>query len=291
MSQNEEICISHQNKEGAKLSAVFLPDQGMNFISYKKDGLEVIDPSTRGIFEERFAGLGAMIGPHFHHRKVIPPVKNEALFPHIERVRLKGTKEPFSHGIGRYARWKVESKSPSKLKCTLSGKDLWNGQTLAMLEGQDFEMSYEAEMGEKGLQITLDVTSEKGSVVGLHTYYALDGKGVVLAQVQKEYSVKGEWKPLPKEWTLGADQTLRYPLEEEIDFGFLPFPDPLGGTIYLKTPTHGVKVSYTCDHENSWQLFHPAKASYVCIEPLSAKNPRAPEMKESHLKILIEIVP
>ena len=65
MSMNPVI-LSNKTSKGEVLQATFLPEKGMNMISYKKGTLEVIDQSTKNLFDERFAGLGALIGPHFH---------------------------------------------------------------------------------------------------------------------------------------------------------------------------------------------------------------------------------
>jgi len=115
-------------------------------ISFKKGGLEIIDQSTQDQFKERFAGLGALIAPHFHRRRPesIPPIKDENLFPHIARVKAHGTQDPFSHGIGRYAPWKAEF-TPTKVTAVLTGKDTWNGVPLSALEGQNFKMNFTAE--------------------------------------------------------------------------------------------------------------------------------------------------
>ena len=39
--------------------------------------IEVIDQKTEPLYVERMAGLGALIGPHFHHRQKIshPPTR------------------------------------------------------------------------------------------------------------------------------------------------------------------------------------------------------------------------
>lgn len=58
--------LTLKNKD---LTATFLPELGMNLASYKKGDYEAIDQNTQGEFEERFAGLGPLIGPHFHHQK------------------------------------------------------------------------------------------------------------------------------------------------------------------------------------------------------------------------------
>lgn len=266
--------------------ATFDPERGMNLLSYKRKEIEVIDPSTRSLFEERYAGLGALIGPHFHHRKTVPPVKDEALFPHIERVKAKGVQEPFSHGIARYAPWQVESSSSTHVKARLTGKDSWNGVPLAALEGQNFTMDFQAQLLETGLQINLSVVSDTDSLVGLHYYYHLPkGKGSVSAQVQNHYIEGGERKSLPSHFlTLELDGTA-------YDRTLFPFPDPLQGKIYLHAGSYQLKVSYSCScQENAWQLYHPAGASYVCIEPLSSQDPRHPNLTVSSLSILLEIL-
>jgi hypothetical protein len=196
------IILRNQSSSGMPLEAIFLPGQGMNLSSYKLGDIEVIDQSTRALFDERFAGLGALIGPHFHHRKVIPPVKDESLFPHIARIKAKGIVEPFSHGIARYAPWVAEA-TEKKVTAKISGKDTWNGVPLADLEGQNFIMNLTAELTPKGLSIQLSVVSDTDSIVGLHYYYRLtNGRGKVISQIQN-YSLKdGIRIPLKKEWPI-----------------------------------------------------------------------------------------
>ncbi len=274
-------------------SATFMPGKGMNFTSLKKGEIEAIDQSTRPLFEERFAGLGAMIGPHFHRRNpaVIPPVKEEQRFPHIARIKAQGSTEPFSHGIGRYAPWKVDEASEKRIKAILRGEDKWHDVLLKDLEGQDFEMHYTAELTPDGLQISLSVRSETESVVGLHTYYALiDGKGIISAHVRDQYNDQGVLNPIPSTWNYEGHQLI-YPASEPFDFGFQPYPDPLHGMMELKTGNHRVQVNYWSDNEeNSIQMWHPEGASFVCMEPLSAKDPRKPKLTVSRLKILISVL-
>ena len=83
--------------------ATFLPELGMNLASFKWEGIEIIDQSTKPVFEDRFGGLGPLIGPHFYQRNkaTLPPIKDESLFPHIARIKAEGRVDPFSHGIGR----------------------------------------------------------------------------------------------------------------------------------------------------------------------------------------------
>lgn len=288
----EAICLKGESSDGKIFTAHFLPSKGMNLISYKKGDLEVIDQTTWPLFEERFAGLGAMIGPHFHHRQLslIPKIPDLSLFPHAQRIFEKGGNEPFSHGIGRCAPWTIENKTDQALRAILSGEDIWKGIELKELEGQNFKMSYEAAIIPEGLEISLSVKGETEALIGLHTYYALpSGKGVLQALVEEKYVDKSEYRPIPSSWNY-SDHLLTYSLDKETDYGFHPFPDLLHGDINLACETHRIRVQYWCDNEeNSFQVWHPLGASFVCIEPLSAKDPRKPKLTVNRLKILISI--
>ncbi len=287
------IVLEHQTTQGEGLQATFLPDKGMNLISLKKGDLEVIDQSTKNLFEERYAGLGALIGPHFHHRKpeTIPKIKDEHLFPHIARVRAKGIQEPFSHGIARYAPWKAEATANS-VKAQLTGKDTWNGVTLSALEGQNFNMHMQAHLRENGLFLNLSVVSDTASLVGIHYYYVLpQGKGRVISEVQNKVGIQGEFKPIPSDWQFDDQQRLIFDLQQEADFTFHPHPHLLKGTILLETDDYQLITRYECVcSENCWQLYHPKGSSFVCIEPMSAQDPRHPNLTASSLNIHIEIL-
>lgn len=273
----EEITLRNTASDGQPLEARFAPGMGMNLLSFSKGSIQVLDQSTKALFDERFAGLGALIGPHFHHRNEswIPPIKDESLFPHIARVKAKGIKEPFSHGIARYASWKVEKQSATRLKGRLSGKDEWNGVPLAQLEGQNFTYDFSAELTPRGLDIDLAVVSDTDSVVGIHYYYAVPrGTGTVRSSIRKD----------------GKDEKLSYDFQKGIDQNFHS-SNPLEGIIVYDAGDYRVTTLYQSpSQENSWQLYHPEGASFVCIEPLSAKDPRHPVLTASSLKIQIEIV-
>lgn len=286
---NEIVLRSHDEK-GVELTATYLPDRGLNLASYKLGNIEIIDQSTRADFEDHFAGLGAMIGPHFYrrHPSIIPKIKDESLFPHISRVRAKGGEDPFSHGIGRYAPWKVEA-TPTTLKGVLTGKDLWQGVPLAELEGHQFQMRYEAQLTSLGLKIEMSVVSEVDSIVGIHHYYRLPGgRGKVIASVQDDYFDPHVMRKIPPEWIQNGQ--LLFDLNESADFAFHPFPDPLVGLITLETDEYRLKTAYTSpSQENAWQLYHPKGASFVCIEPVSAQDPRHANLTASSITILLTI--
>lgn len=287
----DPIILRHETLGGEALEATFLPGQGMNLCSYKLGEIEVIDQQTRPLFEERCAGLGALIGPHFHHRsaEMIPPLKDEDLFPHLAALRAKGVKEPFSHGIARYVPWKVEA-TEKKVTAFLEGSDTYKGVTLSSLEGQQFKMQYVAELTSNGLQIDYSIVSDNPSVIGLHYYYALDNSAsTVLSTVCDQYRSSAGFKEIPREWIAPPHQ-LTFDLAMDADYGFIPYPNSLQGVVVLKTGSYQLTKSYNClNEESSWQLYHPKGASFACIEPLSAKDPTHPKLNMSTLHVLIRI--
>ncbi|WP_068471338.1 hypothetical protein [Candidatus Protochlamydia phocaeensis] len=288
----DKIILENQTSKGERLQAAFLPEKGMNLISFRKGDLEVIEQSTRDLFEERFAGLGALIGPHFHRRRpeLVPRIPDETLFPHIARVKAKGIQDPFSHGIARYAPWKAEATA-TKVKAVLTGKDTWNGVPLAAMEGQNFKIEFEADLQPDGLHLHLSIVSETASLVGIHYYYALPhGTGRVISDVQNEARMQGNLQPIPADW-LSDSHRLTFDLNQEADFTFRPHPDPLKGSILLETGAYALRTRYQClCAENCWQLYHPANAPFVCIEPLSSQDPRHPNLSVSALQIHLEIL-
>ena len=272
------------------LTATFLPELGMNLASYKKGDLEVIDQNTLAEFEERFSGLGPVIGPHFHRQKEewITSGYDEDLFPHIARVKKRGIKDPFSHGIARYVPWRYDATETS-IVANIEGSDTYKGVPLSRFEGVDFKMTFTADLSEESLGISMSVESKRPSLVGLHYYYALvKKKGTVTSNVQDEYCDQGEFKPIPSKWY--KDHQLNFNLKNEADYGFLPYKKDAGGVL-LETGKHKIKVRYQGQGGDiCWQLFSPKNSTFACIEPISARNPRKLKATSSSFMAQIEII-
>ncbi len=288
-----EVTIEGPLQNGKPIRATFLPLQGMNMISYKKGDVEIIDQSTRPLFDERYAGLGPVIGPHFHRQRddLIATGFDESLFPHIARVKANGTRDPFSHGIARYAPWNFTS-TESEIHAKICGDDVWHGFHLKELEGADFKMEYTASLKSGMLKITLQVEcQERPCIAGLHTYYALGGnKGFVTSHVCDEYNVGGEFKKIPEKFFNRAHSHIKLSMDDELDFGFLPIDKTHGRTL-LETPSRSLSIRYESKNKDlSCQIYHPAGGSFVCIEPLSAKNPRNLDKYLGWVKISIELL-
>lgn len=284
------VILQKQASDGKLWQATFLPEKGMNLISLKKGEFELIEQSTKQAFDERFGGLGPLIGPHFHRRPdgSITKVPNEDLFPHIAFSKAHGSADPFSHGIGRYAPWKVESTS-SSIKAILTGKDLWNGVALSALEGQNFTMRFNVDLKENGLFLDLSIVSDTDSLVGIHYYLTLPhSRGKLEAKVRDHYFYKGKKLSFPANWSY-SNQLLQLDLNQEIDFTFHSV-DPLKGSMTLMTDSYRLKMNYeSVSQENCFQVYHPSNASYVCLEPISAQDPSHPNLTVSGIKIHIDV--
>lgn len=287
-----QVTIKNCTSKGELLEATFLPHKGMNLVSFKKGDIEVIDQSTYKSFKENYCGLGALIGPHFLHRnpKVIPSSNDETLFPHIASLKKEGLQDPFYHGIARYSQWKAEA-SETEIKGSLTGKDELHGVPLKLLEGQDFKITFDAEMTKENLSITISVVSDTASLMGLDYHYALSkGKGIVTADTLESYEEEGVTKQIPSTWDY-KNQHIHYDLNHSANFHFFPFLNPLSGNILLQTENYQLRTIYNCvNEENCWRLFHPPGNSYVCISPMSAKNPQKPQLTVSFLKVKLEIL-
>lgn len=279
--------------DGEPLEAVYIPEKGMNLVSYRKGGIQVIDEATTPLFEQRSAGLGALIGPHFYQQNKAPSGFDESLFPHIAISKSQGRKDPFSHGIARYVPWKFV-KSETQIQAELRGSDLYKGVPLSAFEGQDFHMKYEARLLSDGLYISCFIDSERPSLVGLHYYYAVRGHGLIHGEVQNTYRDQEKWKEIPTSWLKSKETHLNFPLPQTADFGFLPAKKHETDRDYhliLDTEAYSLHFQYSSssDSELSVQIFHPEKASYVCIEPLSACFPPKPKLTRSRLEVKLQI--
>ncbi|MCH9620835.1 MAG: hypothetical protein S4CHLAM20_02390 [Chlamydiia bacterium] len=288
----KRVHLKHLSKDKKLLEAIFAPAEGMNLISFRKDGKEFIDQSTKADFDKRFAGLGALIGPHFYHRKQneIPPLDPE-IFPHISSLGDLSKTDPLSHGIGRYVSWNFDNTS-SSITGTVCGLDTHNGKTLASLEGFNFKLHFSCHLTNSGLNIKYEVTNEeKPTTIGLHYYLALkDKKGSVTIKSKKQYNDMGTFKDIPNKWR-DSHGNLHFDLKNESDFGFFPDTTDNTGQAVLKTKSHSLKISYKAfSDQHAFQLYHPKDGSFVCIEPVSAKNPRAPEGLNHKLHINIEVL-
>ncbi len=199
---DDAIILKQKTHDGETLEAVFLLKSGLNLASFKKGSHEVIHSSVREAAEKGIAGVGGLIGPHFKERKaaIIPAVKDPQAFPHIAMLQSQGIQDPFYQGIGRYAPWNAQA-TESKLTAVLTGKDTWHEIPLSALEGQNFKMTFEAELKPEGLFLFLTIVSDMDSMVGIDYRYALpEGKEKILSSVRREFINRNVKEEIPRKW-------------------------------------------------------------------------------------------
>lgn len=287
----EKVFLQHKAENEDLVSAVFSPSHGMNLLNFSIGDKEFIDQSTKGDFEKRFGGLGPLIGPHFYHREesIIPKLDTKVL-PFMNNLSPSQLKDPLSHGIGRYCHWNYTSTS-SSIKAEIAGMDTMNGQTLASIEGFDFALLYKCKLTKRGLEIDYSCESvDHTSTIGLHYYLSLPkGDSFVQMDCKDTYNDLGSVKNIPDHWKKNGQ--MHFPLSEPSDYSFWPNTTNNSGSCILVTPEYSLKISYKASsEEHSLQLYHPKDSSFVCIEPVSAIDPRNPQGNKHKLHVTMELL-
>lgn len=281
------IILKKRTDNGMELEATFCPDLGMNLLSYKRNGIEVIAPWT----ENSNFSLRSCIGPHFNSRRVFPQIKDENLLTHIRSAQTQGYSDPFPNGIGSHAPWQV-SFSENKLQAKLSSQDNWCNTPLSSLQGQNFKMELKAELTSEGLEMEISTVSEADSLAGFrYTFAWPHGHAQIISQVQKHYLNQQGLHEIPSEWNYQQSQ-LSFQLDRSQAANFIfAALNPLEGKIWLETDSYRLLTKYyCCCQENCWQVYHPVDASYLCISPMSAKDPYHPNLTVSSIRVKLQIL-
>lgn len=291
----ETVTLTNYDSENKLLQAVFAPYHGMNLLSYSRDGIEVIDQTTHDEFVTRYSGHGPLIGPHFHEftEHTLPEGVTGERFPHVQVMKERKRKDPFSHGIARYAPW-TYMHSGTQIQGELHGKDVWNGVPLQDIEGQDFEIRFEARLLSTGLFLKYSIQSEHPSVIGLHYYFALHGDNPYFqTHVRPKRNVDGTLSAIPTDWLVKGKDLLHLPLNSAYDCGFFPDADEKGVRASLFTEAFTLNTHYFVPNSMEFmvQVYRPEGAAYCCIEPLTAQEPRMPILNHSQLECKLEILP
>lgn len=269
------ITLHQKTASGEPLQALFLPEHGMMLTSLKKGDSAVINVDT---------GVGLIIGPHFASRSpaILPQIKETPSLSH----------DPFDQGIGRYASWKVEgSPSENRVKAIITGKEQKEGIPLSSFEGQNFKMTYEAQLHPSGLHLDLSVVSETDSLIGTEFRFALpDGPSLVSSDVKKNVYEQGVLKTLSDENSYHEGKWT-HDLSKPIHAAFHPLHTSLSGTIHLTTAKYRLEVRYRCiNQEHSWVLHKQPDKSFVSISPVTSQNPWKPNLTASSIHIECELL-
>ena len=111
-----------------RVDALVTPRLGMSLVRFSVEGEQLLDLRREQLFLEYRKGLGPIILPFFGQRRKFPELDYER-FPHVEHLRKSKVRDPFQHGVGRYASWIFEEKD-NKVTGFLRGDDLLHGYKL-----------------------------------------------------------------------------------------------------------------------------------------------------------------
>ncbi len=269
---------------GGFLRAEVLPDAGMTLRSLRLGDIEAICQSRAAQFASCRKGYGPLIGPHFNQRAQLPAaaLANMARWPQTDALTQMGIRDPWQHGVARYAPWEYSS-SPGSIRAQLAGNQEMHGRPLSAVQGGDFELRLELQLAGNALRVHYTAEADFPPVIGLHYYYALPGdQGRVQAPVTGMMHEGRQAGPIPPEWLDAVGRRLNLPLDRKLDNVFPLRPGP----IELATPTHTLKIIPESGVE-SFIVFHPGLDGWVCVEPLSTATLSQPAGNRAEMALTI----
>ncbi len=269
--------------------AEVMPDAGMTLRSLRMGDIESICQSRASQFTSCRKGYGPLIGPHFNQRAQLPAaaLANMARWPQTDALARMGFRDPWQHGVARYAPWEYAASSDS-IRAKLTGDQEMHGLPLSAVQGGNFELHLAMQLAGNALRVHYTAQADFPPVIGLHYYYALPGdQGRVRAPVTGVMHAGGQSVPIPPECLDASGRSLDLPLDRKLDNVFQLRPGP----IELITTTHTVTTMPESGAE-SLVIFHPGFDGWVCVEPLSSANLSQPagNRAEMSLTIMLESV-
>jgi hypothetical protein len=246
-------CVALQNKN---LSAIISPKFGLSLIDLCFRDIPILDRSREQAFIECRKGLGPLILPHFNQRDLPPEIDVEA-FEHIHYLRKMNIRDPFQHGVGRYAEWRYRADKDS-VTGRLSGTDRIQGFTMSQIAGFAFDAEVCYRITGSGLNIKFELTAEKPVETGIHFYYDLKNRSSAVVELPLE----------------GQNEKTVFHFDRGHDKTYLPSKTNRFATYLLKTDGYELRTTVPVlgDPSSTFDavtLFSPAGERFACIEPLS----------------------
>jgi galactose mutarotase-like enzyme len=285
--------------KGNDIEAVVSPDLGMSLLDFSIGHVPILQKSRKKDFLHGRKGLGPLILPHFNQRPSFPSIPDEVmdLIPHVDYLKKNGVKDPFQHGIGRYAQWSAETRcTDTQVSVTgsITGTSEYQGVALKEIVGFDFTAFITYILSEGNLTVKFDITGNEPVTAGIHFYYRLPEKGDSRTVLSVEEIGKNDDESLFEFSDHQKDgRFYSLPLEGHIDTEFTPVREEGAHARYkLITPEYRLdtKVLTEGDPEYTFDsvvVFHPEGSDFVCIEPLSDGNPLTPRKKKFSGEIVL----
>jgi len=187
--------------------------------------------------------------------------------------------------------WNGE-KSEESVTATLTGEDVWNGNSLAKLEKQGFKLQSTALLDGDTLRLHHFVVSDTDSLAGNFFHLRLpQGDAEITIDVKHEYYDSGKLKSLPADWKRSEDGGALLPLNIDYNAGFHPFLNPIGGVATLKTADYTAEIGYeSTNQESAWLIQYKKGAPYVSIGAVSSQDPWKPNLTASSISLSLRIL-
>ena len=266
-------CVALKNQN---IRAVISPIFGLSLIDLCFQDIPILDRSREQAFFESRKGLGPLILPHFNQRESLPEVDFEA-FEHVHYLRNMNVRDPFQHGVGRYAEWRYTADTDS-VTGRLSSTDHIQGYAISQITGFTFDAEVCYRITETGLNIKFELTAEQPVEAGIHFYYDLKNRESAAAELPLE----------------GQSETVVFLFDRGHDKTYRPSKTNRFATYILKTDRYVLRtiVPVLGDPSSTFDavtLFSPEGERFVCIEPLSFSQTGQNEKRSFRGSILLEL--
>jgi hypothetical protein len=266
-------CIALQNRI---IRAAISPVFGLSLIDLCFRNEPILDRSREKVFYQSRKGLGPLILPHFNQRNTIPEIDLEA-FAHVHYLREMNVRDPFQHGVARYAEWRYRVDEDS-VTGSLTGTDRIQGYEISEITGFAFEAEVCYRITETALNIHFDLRAEQPVEAGIHFYYDLKNRHSAVVEIPLE----GQSEPAVFHFDCGHDTT------------YLPNRSNRQAIYTLTTDSYVLRtiVPVLGDPSNTFDavtLFSPEGERFVCIEPLSFSQRGRNEKHRFQSSIALEL--
>jgi hypothetical protein len=266
-------CVALQNQN---IRAVISPTFGLSLIDLCFQDIPILDRSREQAFLESRKGLGPLILPHFNQRESLPEVDFEA-FEHVPYLRKMNVRDPFQHGVGRYAAWRYRADQDS-VTGSLTSSDRIQGYEIAEITGFAFQVEVCYRITETGLNIHFDLNAEQPVEAGIHFYYDLKNRHTAVVELPVE----------------GQSETAVFHFDRGHDTTYIPSKTNRFATYTLTTDRYVLRtiVPVLGNPSNTFDavtLFSPEEERFVCIEPLSFSQQGRNETHRFQSSISLEL--
>ena len=236
------------------LEAIVAPGMGMSLIRFSVGGEQLLDLDREQAFLDYRKGLGPIILPFFGQRKIFPQLDYD-IFAHVEHLRKSNVRDPFQHGVGRYASWTF-TEDKNSVTGYLRGDDRLHDCELRDLSGFDFTASLTYSLVGGTLEISFDVTADNPVATGIHFYYDLKNRDTASVTIPQKDGMA----------------VMRF--DRGLDDVFKPSGDSEEVTCTLETDSYILDTRIRTigppqDTFDSVVVFSPDSESFACIEPVS----------------------